>query len=221
MLKLYVGNKKYSSWSMRPWLALKSTGVPFDQEVIALDMPDTAEQIARFNPAGRVPCLIDGELVVWDSLAICEYLAEKFPDKRLWPQEAAARATARSACAEMHSGFQALRNDLPMKIREPLAERPLRDEVKAEVARIVGLWADCRRRFGKGGPFLFGEFGIADAYYAPVSVGRFRTYSVPIDRATKDYIDAVYAHPAVQAWVADAGREQIRARRYETETDEK
>lgn len=216
MLTLIVGNKKYSSWSMRPWVALKHTGAPFEEQLIGLDLPDTAATIAKVNPAGRVPALSDDGLLVWDSLAICEYLAEKFPAAQLWPADAKARAQARSACAEMHSGFQALRGDLPMKlVTEPLSAPALRLEVRADLSRLTALWTELRQRHGQGGPFLFGRFGIADAYFAPVAVGRLLAYGLPLEGVVKDYVAAVAAQPAVKAWVDDARRETIRVRRYE------
>ncbi len=213
MLRIVVGNKKYSSWSLRPWLVLKHAGVPFEETVVALDMPDTDANIRKFSPSGRVPALIDGDLTVWDSLAICEYLNEKFPEKRLWPQDRAQRALARSVCAEMHSGFASLRNDCSMKIVQQYPYKPLRAETQKDVDRIVELWTRCLKK--SGGPFLFGqEPCIADAYFAPV-VSRFRTYSIPVPGAVKAYCDAVWAWPALQAWVADAQRETLRAKDHE------
>jgi glutathione S-transferase len=213
MLKIVVGNKKYSSWSLRPWLVLKHAGVPFEETVVALDMPDTDANIRKFSPSGRVPALIDGDLTVWDSLAICEYLNEKFPEKRLWPQDRAQRAFARCVCAEMHSGFANLRNDCSMKIVQQYPYKPLRAETQKDVDRIVELWTGCLKK--SGGPFLFGkEPCIADAYFAPV-VSRFRTYSIPVPGPVKAYCDTVWAWPALQAWVADAQRETLRAKDHE------
>ena len=213
MLKIVVGNKRYSSWSLRPWLALKHADVPFEEVVVPLDMPDTAENIRRYSPSGRVPALIDGDLTVWDSLAIAEYLAEKFPKKQLWPKDAAQRARARSVSAEMHSGFTNLRNDCSMKIVQQYPYKPLRPQTQGEVDRIVSLWEECLKR--GGGPFLFGkEPCIADAFYAPV-VSRFRTYSIPVAGAAKAYCDKVWSWPALQAWVADAQRETLRAKFHE------
>lgn len=216
MFKLVIGNKKYSSWSMRPYLALKQTGAPFEEHVIGLDLPDTAAAIAKINPAGKVPVLFDGDLLVWDSLAICEYLAEKFPVAGLWPADMKARAEARSACAEMHSGFQALRNDLSAKFLPAAVPTPvLRPEVSADIERITSLWADLRGRYGQGGPFLFGHFTIADAFYAPVAIGRFRAYGVPLPSAAQAYVTAVAEHPTVKAWMDGANQETLRAKRYE------
>lgn len=214
MLKLIIGNKRYSSWSMRPWVALKSTGAAFEEELIPLDQPSTAAELFRRSAAGRVPILVDGPLVIWDSLAICEYLAEKLPDAALWPTEPAARAVARSACAEMHSSFAALRNDLSCRIYPP--SMPVPKAIPSEAAhkdiqRIVALFIELRQRFGQSGPYLFGRFSIADAFYAPVAIGRFLTYNVPLPEVAKEYVAALAAHPAVQAWVSDAHRENLRA----------
>lgn len=213
-LTLAIGNKNYSSWSMRPWLLLRQAGIPFEEIRIPLYRPDSAAQLAAWSPSGRVPALHDGDIQVWDSLAICEYLAERFPDKELWPLDAAARAVARSVSAEMHAGFVALREHMSMNIR---ARRPglgRTPESLADVARIVSIWTDCRARFGKGGDFLFGRFCIADAMYAPV-VLRFRTYDVKLDGAAKDYAGTVLALPALQAWVADAEAETERIEQFE------
>lgn len=212
MLKLYVGNKRYSSWSMRPWVALKSTGEPFAEEVIGLDRPDSSARIRRVNPAGRVPVLLDGDLTIWDSLAICEYLAERLPSAGLWPADAQARAVARSACAEMHSGFLALRNELPMRIyppSQPVPDCTPSEAAEADIARITALFVELRQRFGSGGPYLFGRFSIADAFYAPVVVGRLAAYGVPLSGVVAEYSAALHAHPAVQAWVDDAHREAL------------
>jgi glutathione S-transferase len=215
-VKLVIGNKNYSSWSLRPWLMLKHAGAPFEEELIPLEQPDTAARIAQVSPAGRVPVLIDGALTVWDSLAIGEYLHEKFPLARLWPENPAARAVARSVSAEMHSSFQDLRNDLSMRLRSVLAPRKLRPEVAANIARIIALWTDCRARFGAkaGGSFLFGSFTIADAMYAPV-VSRFRTYAVELTGPAKDYAAAVWALPSFQEWQAAAQKEAYTAPEHE------
>ena len=214
MLKIVLGNKKYSSWSLRPWLALKQTGAPFEEVVIGLDLPDTAEKIRSFSPSGRVPALIDGAVTVWESLAICEYLAEKFPSAGLWPADAAQRALARCVSAEMHSGFASLRNECPMKIVEELSRRELSKETQADVDRIVSLWSDCLKR--SGGPFLFGANpGIADAMYAPV-VSRFHTYSIPAGGSAGGYLNTVWNWPALQEWVAAARVENLRAKFHET-----
>ena len=216
MLKLIIGNKKYSSWSMRPLVALKHVGVPFEEQVIGLDRSDTADQIAKVNPAGRVPVLVDGELTVWDSLAICEYLAEKFPQARLWPEDARARAQARSACAEMHSSFQSLRNDMLMRILPaPLPPAKISAATQADIDRITALWTELRGKYGKSGPYLFGHFTNADAFYAPVAIGRFRTYSVPLSGVAKEYAAALAEAPAVKSWLDEAAKETLRVPRYE------
>lgn len=198
-MTLVIGTKRFSSWSLRPWLAAKMAGVEFDEVLIALRQPDTKAEILKHSPSGKVPCLIHGGLAVWDSLAICEYLAELHPT--LWPEGREARAVARAVSAEMHSGFPNLRNVCSMDIGAltPLAEVP--PEVQAEVDRIQALWADCRARFGAkaGGPFLFGRFSIADAMYAPV-VSRFTTFAIKMDAGSQTYCDAIWSLPAMQEW---------------------
>ena len=213
-LTLVVGSKNYSSWSLRPYLALAHTGAPFEEVVIALDAPDTAANIARYSPSGRVPLLRHGALSVWDSLAICEYLAELFPEAKLWPQEREARAMARSVSAEMHSSFMALRQNCGMNLR---ARKPgvglQAPGVAQDIARIKELWTQCRQRYGKGGPFLFGAFSIADAMFAPV-VTRFVTYGVPLDEVGAAYRDAVLGLPAMKQWMEAAAAEPP-VKRYE------
>ena len=181
MLKLVIGNKNYSSWSMRPWLAMRANDIAFDEVFIPLYTDDKADKdrILSFSRAGKVPALIDGDVTVWDSLSIIEYLAEKFPQSRLWPEDRARRAHARSISAEMHSGFMALRNECGMNLHRPVGAVELSDDARANVARIQEIWADCHRRYGKEGPFLFGAFSGADAMFAPV-VHRFRTYAIEI-----------------------------------------
>lgn len=212
-MKLFIGNKNYSSWSLRPWLLLTQAGIPFEEEVVPLDQPDSAARLGSLSGAGRVPVLVDGPLTVWDSLAICEYLAERFPEKGLWPRDPAARAVARSTVAEMHSGFTALRSQCPMKFRETLPAGTLSPEVQADVRRITALWEECRGRFGKGGPFLFGAFSVADAYYAPV-VSRFRTYAIPVAGAAGQWAEAMWQLPAVQRWLEAARAETFTMARY-------
>jgi glutathione S-transferase len=203
---LVIGNKNYSSWSLRAWLALRQTGAAFDEVVIPLDRADTAQAIQQWSPAGKVPVLIDGDLTVWDSLAIGEYLAEQYPEAGLWPSDAAARAVARSAAAEMHSGFAALRRDMPMDVRRRTARTPSRD-VAADIARICALWHECRARFGGGhGDFLFGDFTLADAVYAPVA-SRLVTYGVELPDTARAYVDAIMAAPAMRAWADAAAAE--------------
>jgi glutathione S-transferase len=205
-LTLVVGSKNYSSWSLRPYLALAHTGQPFNEVVIALDQPDTAANIARYSPSGRVPALRHGTLSIWDSLAICEYLAETFPQARLWPQEREARAVARAVVAEMHSGFSNLRQNMTMDIRGRKPGQGRAPGVAEDIARIQALWNDCRARFGQGGPFLFGHFSIADAFYAPV-VTRFVTYEVELDAVSRAYRDTVLELPALKTWTEAALKE--------------
>ncbi len=205
-MKLVIGNKNYSSWSLRGWLAAKASGLPFEEILIDLDGPDTARRIAEHSPSGRVPALIDGDRVVWDSLAIGEYLAEKAPAAGLWPADPAARAFGRSITAEMHSGFGALRNHLPMNIRRAPAPRPEDAAVAADVARISAIWREARGRFGTEGAFLLGRFSLADAAYAPVA-SRFVTYRVPLGDTEQAYVDAIFSHPAMREWVEAARAE--------------
>lgn len=211
---IYIANKNYSSWSLRGWLILKHTGAPFVEEVIPLEEAATRPAILRRSPSGRLPALHDGKLVIWDSLAIGEYLAERFPDARLWPAAASARAMARSASAEMHSSFAAMRAHLPMNIRSSFPNRGVTPEVLADINRITALWRDCRKRFGEGGDFLFGSFTIADAMYAPV-VSRFRTYKIELDDESQRYADAVWALPSMQEWATAARNEPMVIEKYE------
>jgi glutathione S-transferase len=202
-LTLIIGNKNYSSWSLRPWIAMKAAGIPFDEELIPFETDDFKSIVPAVSGTGKVPVLIDGDIRVWESLAILEYLAETFPDAGLWPQDVAARAHARVVSNEMHAGFQAMRNHLPVNFARRVIKRDLPPPVIDNVRRIEALWADCRARFGGGGPFLFGaRFGNADAMYAPV-VSRFHTYDVDVSPATRAYVDAVMALPAFQSWTAD------------------
>jgi glutathione S-transferase len=202
-LHLIIGNKNYSSWSLRPWLAMTAAGIPFRETVIPLDTPETAKLIAEHSPSGRVPVLRDGGLTVWESLAIIEYVAERFPDAAIWPEERQSRAVARSVSHQMHAGFSALRNACPMNLRRKPKAIPLKQDVLADVTAIETLWRDCRKSFGGAGPYLFGAFSAADAMYAPV-VTRFRTYEISVAADTKAYMDQIYAHPAFRAWF-DAG----------------
>lgn len=201
-LTLVIGNKNISSWSMRPWVAAVAFNIPFTEVRLLLDQPDTAAKIAGYSQAGRVPVLLAGEMTIWDSLAICEYLAEQFPDKHLWPQDVAARAMARSIVAEMHSGFTALRNDMSMNIQASLHGRGRTPGAQADIGRICEIWEECLARFGHH-DYLFGDFSIADAFYAPV-VTRFKTYGVALAPALQAYCDRVLAHPAVARWVREA-----------------
>lgn len=209
-MQLYIGNKNYSSWSMRPWVLMRHFGLPFEEIKLRFDGFEAHSQfkqaIGPVSPTGKVPALVDKGFVVWDTLAIAEYLAERFPQQPLWPRDRLQRARARSLCAEMHSGFGALRNHCPQNIearlpevgRQVLADHPA---VAADLARLHTLWTDALT--ASGGPFLFGEFGIVDAYYAPV-VGRLRTYALPVSAPVAAYMDQVWASPGVAAWVADA-----------------
>jgi len=206
MLHLIIGNKNYSSWSFRPWFAMKVTGITFQETVISLEATDFKARITAMSGAGKVPVLIDGDVHIWESLAILEYLAEKFPAAGLWPRDAAARAHARAISCEMHAGFQALRRQLPMNVWRPVIPRPLDADAKADVARIDAIWTECRSRFGEGGRFLYGGFGAADAMYAPV-VWRFHTYAVAVSAAARDYMTAIMALPAWTEW-GDAARRE-------------
>lgn len=198
-LHLVIGNKNYSSWSMRPWMALSMAGIPFREMVIPLDLPETAALIAQHSKAGRVPVLHHGRQTVWESLAIMEYLAELFPEKHLWPKALAARAIARAVANEMHAGFGALRNACPMNLRRPKKPVAMSEAVLKDVARIELIWRECRAKFGKGGKFLFGRFSIADAMYAPV-VSRFETYDVSVSEDTRAYMHTIMNTEAFAAW---------------------
>jgi len=209
-LTLVIGNKNYSSWSLRPWLALKATGQAFDEVLIVLRRPETKAEILLHSAAGKLPVLKAGDLTIWESLAICEYIAETWPEAGLLPEDARARAVARSVMSEMHAGFVALRRELPMDIAKlsPLAQNGVSpsDEAKLDIARVQQIWQDCRGRFGKKGDFLFGGFTLADAMYAPVAT-RFRSYGVALDPVSEAYVNAIYAWPAMQEWCAAAARE--------------
>jgi glutathione S-transferase len=205
-LKLVIGNKNYSSWSLRPWIAMKVAGIAFTEEVVSLDATDFQERVRKISATGKVPALADGETQVWESLAILEYLAEKFPAAGLWPAQQGARAHARSIAAEMHAGFTPLRRHFPMNVRRPVKRREPTAEVFEHVRRIDRMWMDCRARFGQAGPFLFGTFGAADAMYAPV-VSRFHTYDVDTGPVARAYMAAVMALPAWAEWGAAARQE--------------
>jgi glutathione S-transferase len=206
-LHLVIGNKNYSSWSMRPWIGLRAAGIPFEETVIPLYVPGSREQLLAHSPAGKVPILRDGAVTVWESLAILEYVAEKFPGAGLWPQDAAARAHARAIASEMHAAFAPLRKQCPMNMRRPVKKLELNGETAANVARIDALWTDCRARFGGGGPFLFGRFSAADAMYAPV-VSRLHTYGIDAGPASSAYMQTMMALPAWQEWYAAALKEE-------------
>ena len=208
-LQLVVGNKNYSSWSMRPWVLLRQAQIPFEEVQLKFSDSDgglTVPGIEKYSAAGKVPVLlIDGE-PVWDSLAIAETAAEMFPDKHLWPEDPAARRVARSVCAEMHSGFQAMRGKMPMNIRSRYPGKGLTPESQKDIDRIVSLWTQCRERFGGAGSLLFGRFSVADAFFAPV-VMRFHAYAVKVPRVAQEYCEAVQALSAVREW-SDAARRE-------------
>jgi glutathione S-transferase len=210
MLRLYIGNMNYSSWSMRSWVLMTQAQIPFETAMVRFDAfgPDSTfkRTISKVNPAGRVPALVDGELVVWDTLAIAEYLAERFPDKHLWPADRAARARARSICAEMHSGFAALRGACPLNVEASLPEAGAlawrdKPEVRGDVARLVAMWSELLAQHG--GALLFGAFSIADAYFAPVCL-RLHTYALPVPAPIAAYVERVRALPGVRAWIDGA-----------------
>ena len=205
---LVIGDKNISSWSLRPWIALKACRIPFAEERVRLRQPDSKAEISRLSPSGKVPVLKTDNGIVWDSLAILEYLAEHHPECRLWPQDAEPRAAARSISAEMHSGFASLRNDMSMDLLARLPLPPLSEALETDIRRIVAIWHDARTRFGKGGPFLFGTFTNADAMFAPVAT-RFRTYGVEVSRFGDDgtaqaYAEAILAMPELAEWAEGA-----------------
>ena len=215
-LKLVIGNKAYSSWSFRPWILLAHFKIPFEEVVIPLNHDHTRASILKYSPTGKVPCLVDGPLKIWETLAICEYIAEVRPAKAIWPRSKSARAMARVVASEMHAGFSALRSQCPMNMRrapKPPAQ-PLTAATLDDVARLEALFADMRRRFGKSGPFLFGRFCAADAMFAPV-INRLHVYAVPVNPATRAYMDAMMALPAWKAWEKDAAEEPWRIAHYE------
>ncbi|MDE3176021.1 MAG: glutathione S-transferase family protein [Pseudomonadota bacterium] len=213
-LRLVIVNKAYSSWSLRPWLAMTHFGIPFEETVIAMNRPETRAEILKFSPTGKCPALIDGDTIVWESLAIIEYLAESFPDLAIWPREKRARALARSLANEMHGGFTALRGHCPTQFLRPVRKKALTEAVEADVARIEAAWGDARARFGAGGPFLFGAFSAADAMFAPV-VNRFHTYDIDVAAPTRAYMAAIMALPAWKAWIAGAEGEPWRIDYYD------
>ena len=216
-LTLVIGNKNYSSWSMRPWVALKACNIAFDEVSIPLYTGDADKQrILAFSRSGKVPVLVDGDVTVWDSLAIIEYAAERFPDAQLWPEDRASRAHARSVSAEMHSGFAALRNECGMNLHRPVGAKALSADARADIARIQESWAECRERYGKLGPYLFGAFSGADAMYAPV-VHRFRTYAIGVSLPVRDYMDTMMALPAFQEWTRAGLAETLLIEKLEAE----
>ena len=208
-MQIVIGNKNYSSWSMRPWVLAREAGIPFEEVQLKFNEADgglTVDGIQRFKVAGKVPVLVvDGE-PVWDSLAICETLAERFPDKQLWPADRSARQVARSICAEMHSGFTSMRSSMPMNIARQYPGKGMNDGTRGDVDRILAIWSACRERYGKGGAMLFGRFSVADAYFAPV-VMRFRAYAVDLPPVARAYSDAVQALKSVREWMDGARKE--------------
>ena len=203
-LKLVIGNKNYSSWSLRPWIFLKNLGIDFDEEMVFLFEKDTEEKLEPYFSDGKVPVLVDGDLQVWDSLAIIEAIADKYPDKHGWPIDAGARAIARSVSAEMHSGFFALRNALPMNCRNHFPIYPITDDVQTDIDRVVAVWKYCKQHYGANGPWLFGEFSGADAMFAPV-VLRLSGYDVKLSGVANDYMTTVLQNKHIQTWI-EAGK---------------
>lgn len=207
-LTLLIGDKTYSSWSLRAALALELTGAAYTEQLITLNRPDTRARILQHSPTGKVPLLICDDGAIWDSLAIAEYLAECFPAAQLWPAARDARALARSACAEMHSGFVALRSHLPMDLKRSQALSEIPADAVADIQRICALWAECRQRFGKTGAFLFGQPTLADAFFAPVAA-RLRSYQVALPAEAAAYVETIYQWPAFQRWYQAAQEEHL------------
>ncbi len=205
-MQLVIGNKTYSSWSLRAWLAVKVTGAPFEEKLILLDTPTFAKEVRAISPAGKVPTLIDSGVTVWDLLAITEYLAEKFPEAGLWPKDAVARAHARAIVAEMHSGFGALRSGYPMNLRRKAGARKNTPDAGGDLARVRQIWREARERFGGQGDYLFGAFSAADCFYAPVA-SRFTTYALPLDPVGASYAAAVMEHSFMREWRTEAAKE--------------
>jgi glutathione S-transferase len=213
-LKLILANKAYSSWSLRPWILLAQLKIPFEEVVIPMDRPETRASMLKYAPTGKCPSLQDGKIVIWESLAIIEYVAEAYPEKTVWPKGKAARAHARSLASEMHASFGALRQACPTNFRRPVGAINLNDEVRADVARIETAWEQARATFGRGGPYLFGRFSATDAMFAPV-VNRFHVYDVPVSKLTRAYMETIMALPVWKAWIADAHAEPWRIERYD------
>ena len=213
-LRLAIVNKAYSSWSLRPWLLMRHFGIGFVETVIPMGQPDTRARILEISPTGKCPALIDGDILVWESLAIIEYLSETLPQLAIWPRDKAARAHARALSNEMHGGFQALRNHCPTQFLRPVGKIALTPDVEADVARIEAAWSEARTRFGSSGKFLFGEFCAADAMFAPV-VNRFHVYDIAIGQETRAYMNAIMSLPAWEAWIAGAEEEPWRIDSYD------
>lgn len=206
-LELVIGNKNYSSWSLRGWLLVELTGAAYQETQVPLFRPDTHARLLEHSPTAKVPVLkTDDAGAIWDSLAIAEYLAERFPEVALWPRDVAARAMARSVCAEMHSGFGALRSHMPMDMQRNAPLASVADDVKHDIQRIVAIWAGCRERFGQSGPYLFGQVSIADAYFAPVA-SRLRSYGVQLPAEAAAYVETIFQWPAFQRWLQAALKE--------------
>jgi len=205
-MTLVIGSKRWSSWSLRPWIALKQAGIPFKELMIPLRQPDTKARILEYSAAGKVPVLINGRDLVWESLAILDYLAQRFPESKLWPQDFGALACARSIAAEMHAGFADLRRELPMDVTGTLPTPELSPAAAADIDRVRAIWRDARTRFGGSGPFLFGRFSNADAMFAPVAT-RFRTYGIEADPICRDYLQTLLGLPAITEWYRAAAEE--------------
>ncbi len=200
-MRVIIGNKNYSSWSLRGWLAARHVGAEFEEVLVQLDRPDTAQEIRRHSPSGLVPALVDGDLTVWDSLAICEYLAEQHPEAGMWPEDPAVRAHARSVAAEMHSGFRALRVAMPMNLRRKPKALNIDDDVRSDITRICAIWRDCRAHFATGdSPWLYGNYGVPDIMFTPVA-WRFHSYAVDLDEGCAAYAEALRSTPAMKEWL--------------------
>jgi glutathione S-transferase len=205
-LTLVIGNKNYSSWSLRPWLLMKQLELEFEEIIIPLYTSEATSQLQRYSPSKKVPVLLHNNITVWESLAICEYLAETFPYLPCWPENKTARALARSISTEMHSGFQVLRQNMPMNCRNRYPGKGLALGVEKDISRITDIWKECKQKFGTNGNFLFGDFTIADAMFAPVAL-RFITYNVKLDPISQNYVESILALPAIQNWITDAKSE--------------
>lgn len=200
---MVIGNKNYSTWSLRSWLLMRVADISFGEVLLPLDTDEFEQKIHDYSPSGCVPVLIEGKTAIWDTLAIAEYLAEVFPEKHLWPADAAARAQARAVSAEMHSGFPDLRRELPMNLRRPVGAVPVSKGTLSDIDRIFKIWRGCREEWGRGGQFLFGDFSIADAFYAPVAT-RFRTYGLELDEIVGSYVEVIHRLPAFLEWQQEA-----------------
>ena len=206
-IKLFIANTAYSSWSLRPWILLATFGIPFEEVLIPMYRPDSKKKMLKYAPTGKVPSLQDGDVSAYESISVIEYIAEKYPKKAIWPKNKVARAWARSLSAEMHAGFQGLRQHCPTNFRREMKERELTPQAADDVKRIEAAWAAARKKFGRGGPFLFGKFTAADAMFAPV-VNRLHIYDVKVSKTSRAYMDAIMALPAWQAWIKDAHAEK-------------